>query len=208
MTTDDEFVQLGQLLLDFGQVNRVTYHPDRTTLESDSTHTVMLGVMACALALNTEPQLDSGLIAQFALVHDLVEVYAGDTDTLTGGDALLTKKDREHDAYERIKDQFWLSFPWLPNMIWHYEQQELPEARFVRAVDKLMPKITHILNNGRTFEDSGVDGAHVRRFLDKQREDLMTYAGEFEGLMRLRDLLVSRVIAIAYDRHVTPVRPV
>jgi len=77
-----DVVRLGQLALAFGRVNRITRHEDGTTPESDTDHTVMLGLIACALAERWYPHLDRGLVAQYALVHDLVEVYAGDTPTL------------------------------------------------------------------------------------------------------------------------------
>jgi hypothetical protein len=45
--------------------------------ESDTDHTVMLALIACALAPIVDARLDVGLVAQYALVHDLVEAYAG-----------------------------------------------------------------------------------------------------------------------------------
>jgi putative hydrolases of HD superfamily len=72
----DSLVDLARLALAFGRVDRTAvYHPDQTTPESDTDHTVMLGWAACAIAATWFPQLDLGLVAQFALVHDAPEVY-------------------------------------------------------------------------------------------------------------------------------------
>ena len=67
-------LSLAKLLLQFGRTNRITYHEDGVTPESDTDHTVMLGVMACAFAARYAPHLNNGKIAQFAFIHDLVEV--------------------------------------------------------------------------------------------------------------------------------------
>lgn len=66
-TTVWKVVELGQLCLQFGRVNRVTYHEDGRRLESDTDHTVMLGILACAFAEQYAPHLDLGLVAQFTL---------------------------------------------------------------------------------------------------------------------------------------------
>ena len=78
---------LGGLSLAFGRVERATRHEDGTTPESDTDHTVMLGLIGCSLAPLVCADLDLGLIAQYALVHDVVEVHAGDTNTLRQPDA-------------------------------------------------------------------------------------------------------------------------
>ena len=75
-------LDLARLCLQFGRVERITRHEDGVRLETDTDHTVMLGIFACAFAASFAPGLNTGLIAQFAMIHDLVEVYAGDTVTM------------------------------------------------------------------------------------------------------------------------------
>lgn len=187
-------IDLGHLALKFGRVDRITFHPDGVTPESDTDHTVMLGLVACALASGTG--LDVGLVAQYALVHDLVEVYAGDTNTL--GDltdaAKADKKTREHAALRRIKAEFGGAMWWMPGMLINYENQITPEARYVRAVDKLMPKITHILNGCATLHQQGVDPDRQWARYVAQREEIRGYAAEWPFLLELHADLVGRVM--------------
>lgn len=77
-------IDLGRLALAFGRIDRTAcYHPEGDMRESDTDHTVMLGWIAPALAAGLYPGvLDPGLVASYALVHDAVEVFAGDTPTL------------------------------------------------------------------------------------------------------------------------------
>lgn len=199
-TTDlaDKLVDLARLSLLFGRVNRITFHEDGVTPESDTDHTVMLGLAACALAQEVGG-LDVGAVAQYALVHDLVEAYAGDMPTLRAlsAEQKAEKKAREHAAFERIMREFGLDLPWIDQTIAEYERQQVPEARFVRAVDKLMPKLTHLLNDCASLRQQGVTLAELQARYDMQEHELFTYAADFPVLLDLRKELVARMI-VAY----------
>ncbi len=165
-------VDLGKLSLAFGRVNRITCHPDGVTPESDTDHTVMLGLIACAFAERFAPTLDRGRIAEFALVHDFVEVYAGDTPTariLSEADH-TSKEEREAEALLRLRTEFDAELPWLGETIDAYERRDTPEARFVKVMDKALPKITNALNKGATFLKQGHDATSAREFLTHQQE--------------------------------------
>ena len=206
MTADltDAVIRLGKLSLQFGRVNRITFHPpderrpDAGLMpESDTTHTVMLGLIACAIADEYVAYLDRGLVAEFALVHDLVEAYAGDMPTLRalGVDQKAEKKAREHLAYSRIRTEFGLDLPWVGEAIAAYERQELSEARFVRALDKLLPKITHIANDCATLRAQGMGFDELVARYEAQERELMVYASDFPVIFELRRALVDRVLA-------------
>jgi putative hydrolase of HD superfamily len=190
-------IDLGELSLAFGRVDRVTYHPDGKTFESDTDHTVMLGLIACAFAERYLPDLDLGLVAQFALVHDLVEVYAGDTSTLNiSEDGKAAKKAREEKAQAQIYDEFDQRLPWIASMIYRYEIRLQPEARYVKAMDKLLPKITHILNNCQSIRDEGMTPEDLRRRFTAQIIELRGYANGFAPLFELYAELVEMVITL------------
>src|SRR5665213_258109 len=102
----DDTLALGKLILSFAETYRNTRLLNGDVFESDTDHTVMLGVIACAIAHEYEPSLDVGKIAQFALVHALVAVYAGDTDTFgmhKDENKKLDKERREAAAFERLE---------------------------------------------------------------------------------------------------------
>lgn len=192
----DAVVDLGRLALAFGRIDRTAvYHPDGVTPESDTDHTVMLGWLACALAARCFPHLDLGLVAQFALVHDAPEVYAGDTPTLRIDAAgRAAKAAREHAAVGRMREEFAGRLPWFPNVIAAYEAQVLPEARFVRGLDKLLPKIVHLLDGCTGLRELGIHRTELTEVFRQQRDDMARYVGEFTDLMDLRATLAGRVI--------------
>ncbi len=167
-------IDLGKLSLTFGGVNRVTCHLDGVTPESDTDHTVMLGLVACAFAERFAPTLDRGMIAQFALVHDLVEVYAGDMATgfIMSDTDHTGKKEREDAALARIREEFDTELPWIGETIERYESLDTPEARFIKVIDKALPKITNILNGGAAFKKQGHTKETGEAFLADQCEKL------------------------------------
>jgi 5'-deoxynucleotidase YfbR-like HD superfamily hydrolase len=194
-------IDIGKLVLQFARVNRVTLHEDGVTPESDTDHTVMLSVCACALARKLYPDsLDLGLVAQFAIVHDLVEAYAMDTDSFgLNGEGKKAKDAREHEAYLRIEQEFKEVFPWLPEMIAKYERLDTKEARFVKTVDKLMSKITHILNGGAYFKSKGMDAETMwNNYLTMMKAAEEKYGAEFPEVLTLMDELIREARKVTY----------
>jgi putative hydrolase of HD superfamily len=195
-------IDLGRLCLRLGRVDRITYHEDGMRAETDTDHTVMLGVLACAFAAMYLPRLDLGKVAQYALMHDMVEAYAGDTPTLSITPSQRADKYlREGRALERIQAEFHDQFPWVTNTIVNYETQLDAEARFVKGLDKLMPKITHILNEGVTLHREGMSEKDLTRRYATQAAELHRYAADFPELFKLRGQLLDMVYEAVYPKE-------
>lgn len=186
-------VDVGELIFKFAKVNRVTYLDDGVTPESDTDHTVMLSVCACALAEKIyKDTLDLGKVAQYAIVHDLVEAYAGDTDSFGITEEGRTAKERrEEEAYHMICEKFDSVFPWIGETIGSYERMETKEARFVKTVDKAMHKISHILNNGAYFKKRKLSEEEMwRDYTILVRTAEQKYGAEFpEVIVILEELM-------------------
>jgi len=198
-----DVLALGKLTAQFAQVNRMTMLNEEGMLESDTDHTVMLSLVACSVASTYVPELDVGLVAQFALIHDLVEAYAGDVPTVRvdGFDA-DAKQQAEDEALARLHTEFDEAFPWLTSTIEAYESLETPEARFIKTLDKLMPVITHNLSNGIVLdgEFSSLDDLRANT---ERRNKLMarTYAADQPLAMALRRVLYDDSIRGWKERH-------
>jgi len=189
-------IDLCKFVLAFGRIERHTCHEDGVRQETDTDHTVMLGIIACAFAEQFEPTLDRGLIAQFALVHDLVEVYAGDTYSgkILQEESAANKVEREHAALVRIKNEFDSVFPWIGKMIEKYESLDTPEARYIKVLDKALPKITNILNGGVTIKRAGHTAESLREFIDHQHEKVSGgYGADQEGACEMLRMLGNRM---------------
>lgn len=205
----DAVIALGKLTLLFGRTNRVTFHEDGLTPESDTDHTVMLGLTACAVAARLRPDLGLGEVAIYSLVHDLVEAYALDTSTVRvlSADAKAAKKARERASLERIADELDADLPWLVAAIEKYERQDTPEAVWVWGFDKALPKITHIANGGVTLRAEGVTRAEIADRYEHQELELAG-RGVDPALIDLRHALVDRLLDVYDDTVPALVRPV
>lgn len=123
--------------------------------ENDAEHSWSLALLACALAPHIDSKLDVGLISQFAVVHDLVEVYASDTSVWADDETLAQKAKNEHDALQKLKKKF-AHFPWMIETIIAYEKQDTAEALYVRSIDKYIAFSIRFLERGRFFKEQQI----------------------------------------------------
>lgn len=168
----DEMIQLAHLALAFGRQDRVTLHEDAETPESDTDHTVMLGFIACTVARSLDGY-DPARVAELVLVHDVVEALCGDTNSFDMSKETRAEKERiEAEAAQTLRQTFGEQ-SWLIQTLDAYEEQEEPEARLVRYLDKMTPKLCHAFNAC----------ASVKR-MGKSRDDLLRAHEEQYGALK------------------------
>ncbi|MBW1596184.1 HD family hydrolase [Streptomyces sp. JJ38] len=130
--------------------------------ENDAEHSWHLALMVMVLAEYANEPIDVEHTLKLVLVHDLVEIYAGDT-CLFDDDAKKDQAQREADAAKRL-------FALLPegqdesfHALWEeFEARRTPEARFAKAMDRLQPLLLNAGNEGGTWRAPGVTEARVR----------------------------------------------
>lgn len=195
-------IELAQLAMNFSRIKRTgVCHADGTP-ETDADHTIMLTWLAPALAQFIDSQLNPAVVAEMAAVHDAVEVYAGDTPTINISDVELQDKyARERTATRKLFREFYRRLPRFATAVQIYEDQQLPEARFVRAVDKLMPKLVHVIDGCVGVRREGVTRVEFREMAKRQREAMAEYAAEWPDLFILHITLCERVLAMPEWDH-------
>jgi len=122
-------------------VLRNTRLTDGSRAENSAEHSWHLALMAVLLAEHAPPDTDISHAVRLLLVHDIVEIDAGDTDCYDA-DGYLTKAAREQGAAERL-------FGLLPQeqerefrALWEeFEAGESAEARYANALDRLQPML-------------------------------------------------------------------
>lgn len=141
---------------------RMTKIHDRTRRENDAEHSWHLALMAFLLGeYSKESRIDMLKVIKMCIVHDLVEIDAGDTfcyDT----EANLDKPEREQKAAERI-------FGILPEdqgkelrELWEeFDAMETPEAKFAAAMDRLQPVLMNFHNSGGTWKEHNISKEQV-----------------------------------------------
>lgn len=151
-TPNEVAIELGRVAADFSRVYRGPRYADNRP-ESDVEHSYMLGLIAPEIAHLYFPQLNPYLVGEYSKVHDLVEIKTGDVITFNlTEEQLAAKEAAEQKALEELLGEL---PPYTSSLLREYEKQEAPEARFVRAVDKLMPFVVDIVGQGSrlVYED-------------------------------------------------------
>ncbi|MFA5841744.1 MAG: HD domain-containing protein [Candidatus Paceibacterota bacterium] len=148
----------------FRGVERDISLPREKRLENDMEHSYQLAAVSWYMAEIEGFDLDKNKVIKYALIHDLVEVYAGDTPLYSADeDFIRSKKDREKRAASIIKRQF-PEFPELHKLIREYEEKNDPESRFVYAVDKLLPILSIYLDKGHAWKNKSIS---IEMIIDK-----------------------------------------
>jgi putative hydrolase of HD superfamily len=129
--------------------------------ENSAEHSWHVAMIALVLAEYSNEPIDVSRVIRMLLVHDIVEVDAGDTFAF---DAVgyLDKAEREQAAAERI-------FRLLPDDqnrelrgLWEeFEAGETAEAKFANMADRLMPALQNYNNGGGTWREANLDRAMV-----------------------------------------------
>lgn len=145
---------------------RQTSLMDNSRRENSAEHSWHLAVMALTLGDYAEPNTDLMRVIKMVLVHDIVEIDAGDTfayDT----QGYTDKEEREQRAATRI-------FGLLPDdqrdallALWHeFEAIATPEARFANALDRLEPLLGNYATGGGSWKKPGVTLAKIQKRME------------------------------------------
>lgn len=144
-----------RLLNQFRLVERSMRVNNAERFENDVEHSYSLAFLAWYIIADTKLDLDRDLVLKYSLIHDLVEVYAGDTYFAAGEEERGTKVQREKDAALRLEKEI-PEFAELHELIEQYEAREDKESRFVYALDKIQPMLNIYTDGGRTWKEKGV----------------------------------------------------
>ncbi len=150
----ERILEFQKLLHAFARVERVAHITDRDIRENDAEHSYFMALMAWYIVDAFKLPLARDTVIRYALLHDLVEVHAGDTYILDT-EAIKTKEAREAAALDKLKKDF-IDFPALAETIETYEAQADEESRFVKRLDKIMPVFANYLQQGRTWKEGNV----------------------------------------------------
>ncbi|MCR5054166.1 MAG: HD domain-containing protein [Lachnospiraceae bacterium] len=129
--------------------------------ENDAEHAWHMAIMAYLLKEYSNQDVDIAKVMLMCLIHDIVEIDAGDTYAYDE-EGKKTQKEREDKAKERI-------FGMLPDdqkeelmaLFEEFEEQKTAEARFARSMDNLQPLILNNSNGGSDWMEHKVTAEQV-----------------------------------------------
>lgn len=156
---DERFEKQVQFILEADKeknIFRQTHLTGHGRAENDAEHAWHMALMIYLLREYANEEIDLAKTMMMALIHDIVEIDAGDTyayDT----EGLATQKEREEKAADRI-------FGLLPEnqgkelraLFEEFEAYETPEARFAHTMDNFQPLLLNNSNDGGDWKEHGV----------------------------------------------------
>ncbi|HVX92622.1 MAG TPA: HD domain-containing protein [Candidatus Dojkabacteria bacterium] len=156
MITVEKLLKFVEFINSFQKIQRQILVKNEDRHENDLEHVGQLALVSWYFIASEDLNLDVEKVLKYSLAHDLVEVYSGDVYIFTKVQEEKDKKEeREHEALETIRKEF-PEFADLHNYIEAYEQRKDDEAKFVYALDKVLPVINIYLDNGRQWRLNNV----------------------------------------------------
>lgn len=160
---------------------RQTYLADGMRKENDAEHAWHMALFVMVLSEYANEDIDVLKTMKIVLIHDLIEIYAGDTYAYDSK-GNESKRGRELAAADRL-------FNILPEdqaeefrALWdEFEENITPEARFANTMDKIQPLMLNNASEGRSWEEHGVHASQVYGRNEKTHlgsEELWEYADE------------------------------
>src|SRR3546814_204352 len=151
----------------FKHIVRQNYLTDGSRRENDAEHTWHMALYALLLKDEIGFEVDIGRTLALILVHDLVEIHAGDTFAYDDA-ARMDQAAREQAAAERL---FGMLPPDLRDRVdgwWReFEEGKTNEARFARALDRLQAFGQNVVSGGRSWREHGVTRARTFGRMDE-----------------------------------------
>jgi putative hydrolases of HD superfamily len=129
--------------------------------ENDAEHSYEIALLAWFLISKNKLDLNIDKVLRYSLVHDLVEVYAGDIDPYmysNSSEMLKVKKINEENAMKRLEIEL-QDAPDLIDSLKDYEAMVDEESKFVYVLDKVACQFGIVYIDGRNMNDCGVSMA-------------------------------------------------
>ena len=142
-------------------IQRRTYISDGKRVENDAEHSWHLAIMSMLLSEYAEEDIDVLRVMSMVLIHDLIEIDAGDTYAYdAAGNA--DKEERELKAADRI-------FNILPKdqaehirALWdEFEANETPEAHFANMLDRFQPTMLNAASGGISWREHNIGESQI-----------------------------------------------
>jgi putative hydrolase of HD superfamily len=168
---------------------RRTYLINEDRAENTAEHSWHLAIMAILLSEHANEPVNVARVVKMVLVHDIVEIDAGDT-YFYDAKAALDKSKRERAAADRL-------FGILPTdqgaelrELWEeFEAGNTPDARFALALDRFMPQLHNYHTGGRSWAEHGIT---IDRVLERNESMAEGSAKLWECARALLDDAVSK----------------
>ena len=165
-----DILKFTSFLQQFREIKRILVYPTSDIQENDAEHSFQLAILGWYIIDYKNLDLDIGKAIRYALIHDFVEVYAGDTPFDADQNMQISKHEREQQAIIRMKKEF-PECEKIFDRIDEYEEKANVEAKFIYALDKIVPEFNIILGNGSSRHQFNNSRSELKKHMEKSKLD-------------------------------------
>ena len=164
--------------------------------ENSAEHSWHISMMAHILHEYAEETVDISRVVKMLLIHDIVEIDAGDTFAFADQSKHDSQEDEELEAANRLfgllpEEQFQLM-----NNLWiEFELANTADAKFAKAMDRMLPLLQNIQNNGGSWVKHNISKTQVLKrnnYLEETCPQLWCYACEQIDFAVLEGWLIDK----------------
>jgi len=154
-----------QFLLELDRLKSVVRQSrlaDGSRRENAAEHSWHLALFALLLSEHADVPVDAAHAAKLLLIHDIVEIDAGDAPIHASGASKAAIEAAEHKAANRIFGLLPADQATAYRTLWlEFEAGQSAEARFAKALDRLQPLLLNVMVGGGTWVDNNVSEQQV-----------------------------------------------
>lgn len=166
----DELIAFTAEIDKMKSVYRRTLVIDKSREETDAEHSWHLAMMVMLFKDYAGEGVNIERCVKMALVHDLVEIYAGDTFAYDA-QGYLDKAEREKSAAEKLFSLLSDGQGEEYKELWEeFDEEKTPDALYTCALDRLQPLINNYSTSGHTWKDGSVTYPMVEKRMQKIKE--------------------------------------
>jgi 5'-deoxynucleotidase YfbR-like HD superfamily hydrolase len=174
---------LQQMTVDLSLIDRSHYLVGTSRHENDIEHSLTVALLCWYIHDKYKIDLDIAKILKYAIAHDFVERYAGDTNTFASASERSAKIQREQESLERLSDEFG-EFNDMVASMRNYEQKQDDESLFVWTVDKMQALIMGDMDKWRPYAELEISYDQFSAKYKELAKKSSPYCREiFEGLI-------------------------
>ena len=163
------------------KIERQTPLTDKSRKENDAEHAWHASVMCLLLAEYSNVEIDKLRTVSMLLIHDLIEIYAGDTYAYDE-EGKQTQRQRELEAADKLFGMLPEDLNIYIRGLWdEFEAKETPEAKFAAVMDRIQPVVLNSASDGISWLEHNVKVSQIlerNKITPEGSEILWDYARE------------------------------
>ena len=168
--------RLNKILKWTAEIDKMTHVLRRTVLidgsrrENDAEHSWHIAVMAILFEEYATEKVDIGRAVKMCVVHDLIEIYAGDTfafDPKANEDKAEREKNAADKLFSQLPEDLGLE---IRNLWEEFDRMDTPDSKYAASMDRIQPFLHNTLTTGHTWVEGKTHRAPVEKRLNVVKE--------------------------------------